>query len=133
MSSPIFVLSAERSGSTLLRYILDTHPEVSCPPEVELWRVCRELHTFVSGTLGLVLPADSPEERDRLVWAEVRRLVSQVMDGYALGKGKRIWAEKSPMSLLDTEALLRTFPDARYLCLHRHAMDFVHSVLEVCK
>src|ERR1051325_1155544 len=133
ISTPIFILSAECSGSTLLRYILDTHPEISCPPEIELWRVCRELHSFVSATLNVTLAAGSPEERDGFAWAEVRRLVSQVMDRYALEKGKRTWAEKSPMALLDTDALVQTFPEARYLCLHRHAMDFVHSVLEVCK
>jgi len=35
-NAPIFILSAARSGSTLLRYILDHHPEIACPPESNL-------------------------------------------------------------------------------------------------
>jgi len=32
---PVFILTASRSGSTLLRLILDTHPAFSCPPRRE--------------------------------------------------------------------------------------------------
>jgi len=31
--SPVFILTAARSGSTLMRLILDTHPELASPPE----------------------------------------------------------------------------------------------------
>jgi hypothetical protein len=31
--SPVFVLTASRSGSTLLRFILDSHHDLACPPE----------------------------------------------------------------------------------------------------
>lgn len=133
-TAPIFILSAERSGSTLLRYILDTHPRICCPAEVNLSRLCRELHTVLVGTVGNVMaePAD-PRERERILWGQVRQHASSIMDAYARGKGKDIWAEKTPENLLDTEALLRTFPDARFICLHRECMDFVHSALEICK
>ena len=33
---PVFILTASRSGSTLLRFILDTHPDFACPPETHL-------------------------------------------------------------------------------------------------
>ena len=31
--APVFILTGSRSGSTLLRFILDTHPDLACPPE----------------------------------------------------------------------------------------------------
>jgi hypothetical protein len=34
--SPVFVLTASRSGSTLLRFILDSHPDLACPPEASV-------------------------------------------------------------------------------------------------
>jgi hypothetical protein len=33
---PIFVLTVARSGSTLLRFILDSHPDLACPPETNI-------------------------------------------------------------------------------------------------
>src|SRR5690349_7754744 len=34
--APMFILSAPRTGSTLLRCILDTHPDLHCPGELRL-------------------------------------------------------------------------------------------------
>ncbi|MFN2568680.1 MAG: sulfotransferase [Candidatus Dormibacteria bacterium] len=42
-AAPIFVVCCSRSGSTLLRYILDTHPLVACPPELHVAQLCRRL------------------------------------------------------------------------------------------
>src|SRR5579863_617747 len=38
--APVIVLTMARSGSTLLRFILDSHPELACPPETSLGSVC---------------------------------------------------------------------------------------------
>jgi hypothetical protein len=32
----VFVVTLARSGSTLLRYLLDAHPEITAPPELNL-------------------------------------------------------------------------------------------------
>ena len=37
---PVFILTGSRSGSTLLRFILDTHPEFACPPETMITAAC---------------------------------------------------------------------------------------------
>lgn len=34
--APVIVLTIARSGSTLLRFILDSHPEPACRPETSL-------------------------------------------------------------------------------------------------
>lgn len=36
LGSPIVVLTCGRSGSTLLRFLLDAHPALACPPETGL-------------------------------------------------------------------------------------------------
>jgi hypothetical protein len=35
-ADPVFVLCNGRSGSTLLRFLLDAHPDLACPPETNL-------------------------------------------------------------------------------------------------
>ena len=40
---PIFIASHARTGSTLLRYIIDTHPALCCPPELALGQLCSAL------------------------------------------------------------------------------------------
>jgi protein-tyrosine sulfotransferase len=38
---PIFILSDFRSGSTLLRYVVDAHPRLCCPAELRLAYLCQ--------------------------------------------------------------------------------------------
>ena len=40
---PVFVLCAARSGSTLLRFVLDAHPDLACPPETNVPALCGQL------------------------------------------------------------------------------------------
>ena len=127
---PIFILSCGRSGSTLLRYVMDTHPDVCSPGELGLGTLCDKLYHAVYYTLGQTA-ARSPADREEFTLAEVRRVVSELMQTYARAKGKRIWCEKTPGNVLHLDLLARVFPDAQYLCLHRNCMDVVHSCVEL--
>src|SRR5690242_10662140 len=40
---PVFVATPARCGSTLLRYLLDSHPDVTSPPELNLSAVLQHL------------------------------------------------------------------------------------------
>ncbi len=133
-AAPIFILSCERAGSTMLRYIIDTHPEICCPGEVHLGYLCEHL-AHVVGVLGAgtVAEAGGAEERWQRINAETGRLVSALMGEYAARKGKRLWCEKTPRNINYVEALHEVFPDAKFVCLHRHCMDVVHSCLEASR
>ena len=43
VADPVFILCNGRSGSTLLRFVLDAHPELACPPETNLPGLCVQL------------------------------------------------------------------------------------------
>lgn len=129
MDHPIFVLSCARSGSTLLRWILDTHPDIYAPPELNLGRLAGDLSsslTGLSGKRGSTLPQDLPPE----VLSEIRHVFSGLLDARTRARGKKAWCEKSPLNVMHRELLSRLYPEARFVCLHRHPKDVAHSCLE---
>ncbi|MCP5054694.1 MAG: hypothetical protein GY940_46445 [bacterium] len=153
LAPPIFILSCERAGSTLLRYIIDTHSRICSPGELLLGRVCSELLRLLSRTLTPILPesernrqsqtmagitnkyggamgSDMPNET---IVKETRQMISGIMNTYARAKGKEMWCDKTPWNLMYLDFLRLTFPDAKYICLHRNCMDVVHSCLETSK
>ena len=84
---PVFVLSVARSGSTLLRFILDSHPELACPPETNVGQVCFGLarmwdllepppETAEHGWRPNAVPADLPPDAAM----SIRRAVDAVYD-----------------------------------------------------
>ncbi len=123
----VFVLSAPRSGSTLLRYVLDTHSRIASPGEIFLARLCFDLELALSRTAGAGLPPGRATE-ERLA-AETRRVVAGVMESYARSKGKSLWCDKSPRNVEYLPSLARTFPRGRYVCLYRNCLDTVKSML----
>ncbi len=127
---PIFVLSCERSGSTLLRFIIDTHPQICSPAHLHLGQLCRSLYTSIFYSLGQTMEVTDEATRKRLVAAETRRIVDELMGRYARAKGKQRWCEKTTDNLQYLKLLHDVFPDARYVCLYRNCMDVVHSSIE---
>lgn len=139
-SGPVFVLSTVRTGSTLLRYCLDTHPDLYCPPELYLGQTASDLFRLIAGLEGhgVVLPpgqtvdaevaASNPQVLNR-----VRGIVQEVIASYAKWQGKRIWCEKTPSNLHHLPLLEQLFPEARFVCLYRNCMDVVQSLLELSR
>lgn len=129
-ASPLFVLSCERSGSTLLRFIIDTHPQICSPAHLHLGRLCRSLFTSIFYSLGQTMDVPDEAMRERLVAVETRRIVDELMARYVSAKGKQIWCEKTTENLQYLKILDDVFPDAKYICLYRNCMDVVHSSIE---
>ncbi len=133
LTVPAFILSCERSGSTLLRYIIDTHPDIVCTSQLYLGKLCHDLYLVVARTAGAVSTIADEAEKKRMVLAEVRRIVTGLMDRYAAAKNKRIWCDKTTINLDYLDIIKAVFPDAKYICLYRNAMDVVHSCIETSR
>jgi hypothetical protein len=137
--APFFVIGFQRSGTTLLRVMLDSHPQVSVPLDVTglWWRFEARLPRY--GDLAAeanrrALVADLlGEERIRLWKATLT--VDQVLGGatragypgiiegfyraYAAHQGKSAWGDKDPGNLVRLHVLNRWFPDCRVVHLIR--------------
>lgn len=127
---PIFVLSHARTGSTLMRYVLDSHPDVCSPPEIALGRLCHALTYTLALTAGTQVPGDE-DARRVVVRRAVRRHVDDIMGDYLAAKQKKRWCDKSTNNVEHLDVISRIFPDAQFVCLHRNCMDVVHSLLEL--
>jgi protein-tyrosine sulfotransferase len=133
LTAPIFLISTERSGSTLLRYILDTHSQVCCPGELVSGFLCFHLDLLLSRTLCRAGNGATRSANDSLSHTITRQVVSGIMNAHARSQNKSVWCEKSPWNVTHIELLGRVFPTARFICLYRQCMDVVHSCLEASK
>jgi protein-tyrosine sulfotransferase len=128
---PVFILSCYRSGSTLLRYVLDSHPEVYCPPELSLGQAAESLGHFYAGLDGRRFDGARPFEVPAALLDRVRSALSTAAQEALERRGKSRFCEKSPGNVLFLPLLETLFPEARFLCLHRHAKDVVASTIKM--
>jgi hypothetical protein len=134
-ADPVFVLCNGRSGSTLLRFLLDAHPEVACPPETNLPMLCVQLATVWSLIEGAPLSAnrgDEPPEIPDAAIAGVRETMDRMVGSYLARRGKKRYCDKSLGTAQFAELLSRVYPEARFICLYRHPMDVIASGMEAC-
>jgi len=118
---PIFVIGSPRSGTTLLRMILDTHPRISCGEETHF---LRELEPITGRHWRMLEPYGFPRD----YWLErIRGLYTGFQADYLVRRGKARWAEKDPTYTLLLPYIGELFPEALYLHLVRDGHDVVAS------
>jgi hypothetical protein len=110
--APAFVMCSVRSGSTLVRVLLDSHSRIHAPQELHLRdlavRVKTDYATKALGEIGL------DELRMRfLLWDRLlhRELVAARKD---------ILVNKTPNDVFIADLIAQCWPDARFIYLLRH-------------
>jgi protein-tyrosine sulfotransferase len=131
----VIVLGLHRSGTTLLRRILDAHPAIACPSETYVFsglgRMMRE-DRFVDASLGVVsglaYAGIAPEE----TLARLRALAFDLHRTIAERQKKPIWAAKSTSDTFYVDEIEALCGDAsRFVVITRHGGDVVCSVQEL--
>lgn len=134
---PIFIISAPRSGSTLLFETLTGFPEIWTTGEEshELIESIPELHPAAHAYHSNCLSAAdaSPKVIEILRERFTNRLLDREGTGYIAHEKQpeRIrFLEKTPKNALRIPFLRAVFPDARFLVLYRRPEETISSMLE---
>lgn len=132
---PVFVLCMGRSGSTLLRLILDTHPDLACPPETNIPALCSQLAvvwSLIEGAPLALQRGDAPPAIPDAAISGIRQIMDLMTVPYLNRRGKKLYCDKSLGTASYAELLTRIYPGTRFICLYRHPMDMISSGLEAC-
>jgi hypothetical protein len=132
-AAPVFILTPARSGSTLLRYLLDAHPELACPAETGLPHLGHQLATVWAAISGAAKPSPQPDSVAAIpesIIEQVRAAIDPMIGQYLGDRGKRRFCDKTLGAAKHADLLIRLYPDVRFIGLVRHAMDFIASAVD---
>lgn len=122
---PIFILGCQRSGTSLFRRILDSHPHIACPPEsafiVQLAQVVENPRSF-EGLQGMGF--DRQQVLDRM-----GLFTAWFFEQYAQSKGKSRWADKTPHYVNHAQTIDAMFRgNLQYIGIVRNGLDVAYSL-----
>ena len=120
VTSPVFVLSSVRSGSTLLRVLLNSHSRIRAPHEMHLRTLHVELTRDFTAEAMKALELDR-QELEHVLWDRVLHLE-------LARSGKDVIVDKTPANTLIWPRLHRCWPDARHILLLRHPGAVITSL-----
>jgi hypothetical protein len=144
-SSPTVVLGVSRSGTTLLKAMLDAHSQLAIPSESyflpQLWdrhgeRPERDAFVEDLGRLERLREwgVDPEAVRARLPErATFAQAVQSIFQLYAESRGKPRFGEKTPLYMQHLDVLDRAFPGARYVHIVRDGRDAAVSLLAMTR
>ena len=120
---PIFVTGLYRSGTTLVRYVLDSHSQICCPPESHFIHHLEPLLIEENTVKGLASLGFDPAH----VISRMREFGSYFFENYAASKGKPRWADKTPYYVDHLATIQRVYPEAAFLMIYRNGLDQAYS------
>lgn len=131
----IIILGMPRSGTTLLRRLLDGHPNIACPGETFLLKATARFletesiaYSIDYGVLGGLGAAGFSEDE---VLSELRALAFGFLATIAEREGKPRWAAKTAVESFYVDQIEKIYGDhAYFVCITRHGLDVVSSLKE---
>ena len=126
---PIFLGGAGRSGTTLLRVILDSHPNIACGPELKVSPVIAQMwYEFQTKYINIVKEYFITQDDINRIFAQI---ITSFLEKYLNKTGKNRIAEKTPNNIRIFKYLHEMFPDSPLIHVIRDGRDVVASLLSM--
>lgn len=141
------IVGSPRSGTTLLRFMLDAHPALAIPPETGFLNLGPKLRgrgntlrdEFFQALIGYPEPFPAwPdfEIAEEDFWRALTQIVPfTISEGYrafyrlyAARFDKPRWGDKTPLYCLDLETIREVLPEARFIHIIRDGRDAALSL-----
>lgn len=141
---PVFIVGVPRSGTTLLRLLLNAHPDIAIPDETGMLLqlyvhpgkprpLLPRIRTVPRLRAAEALGPDIVERYRRTrIWnrpVTVRGILDSLFSEYARVEGKRYWGEKTPAHVDYVADIARLFPRGTILYVVRDPRAVVASYL----
>jgi hypothetical protein len=123
VQAPVFIMCTLRSGSTLLRVLLDSHSQLHAPHELHLRYVSVHLDERWSERSMKEMGLDA-KALEYLLW-------DRILHRELAGSGKRQIVDKTPNNIFIADRLKECWPDARFVFLLRHPAAIARSRMAV--
>jgi len=151
LKQPIFICGCHRSGTSLVREILNQHPEIDILPETKLgawfWNPFKPIHRRnrdkLLDELETNLPRinrawHKPENSFRLkALAKARHQAREDLDSFSdlmayllkscCRPNAKFVGEKTPLHIYHLPQLRKKFPNARFIIMERDLRGAIHS------
>jgi hypothetical protein len=133
----LLVLGHPRSGTTLLRRLLNGHSAIAAPPETHLFSACARFlesdHTADGVDMGVLAGLHFAGVEDAEVISRLRDFAFGFLDRYAAAHNKTRWAEKTAFDVFYLDGIERLCGDELfYVGILRHPFDVAVSCKEFC-
>jgi len=148
--APFFIVGCPRSGTTLLQVLLDSHPDITIPPESHIFERFSQffsdygdldqhsnLQRFVRDILHDVAIKDWNlgisvfQFCEQIERCTVRDVIGLLFKLYAKNEGKSRWGDKTPQHALFLREIKEVFPEAKIIHLIRDGRDVAESLQRV--
>ncbi len=156
-TTPIFIVGAPRSGTTLLQYMLRSHPDISIPTAEShffipllkqesdfgdlhnidnirrvLQRMYQQSASFLDTDLhGISFDVETlSKQLHAQQFDSMAQLIAGLFELNAKEENARRWGDKTPYYVLHMKRLLEQFPGAQFIHLIRDGRDCALSMFE---
>jgi len=148
---PFFIIGFERSGTTLLRLMMDNHPDISVPLDVsDLWKryylKLGDYNNLKDAEAVRKIVEDIINEERIKLWEkdisvdeiiqhinkyDLPSVIKAFYESYAIKNGKRSWGSKDPINMLNIHLINNWFPNSKFIHIIRDARDCALSASEL--
>lgn len=142
MKEPFFIVGCVRSGTTLLRDILRSHPNLECPEETFFFRWSDPFASVRYDQQTQVAVLKKHREIDGISEQEFRSLYDSATTRRALAdhygefylkkrnNSRARWFDKSPQNVYGMLLISALYPGVKFVHIHRNPLNVVASLLE---